>query len=58
MVLATCEDLDMDVPIFGSKITKKDFGILVVIVDIFVVLTLITFIWALEIGQDNYIKMF
>ena len=43
MVLATCEDLDIDVPIFSSKITKKDFGIFVAIVDIFAVLIIITF---------------
>ena len=31
---------------------------IIVVVDIFVILALIIFTWALEIGQENYVKMF
>ena len=53
-----CEDLDLVDPFTGITINKKDFGMIIVIVDIIVILSLIMFTWALEYGQENYVKMY
>jgi hypothetical protein len=58
IILAMCEDLDIMDPFTGITIHKKDFGMIIVIVDIIVILALIIFTWALEIGQENYVKMY
>lgn len=50
MVLAMCESLEIIAPITGDKISKIDFGIIIAIIDSIVILTLVIFTWAFEIG--------
>ena len=55
MVLAMCEDLD---PFIGIPINKKDFGTIIILIDSLVIASLLIFTWALDIGQQNYVKMY
>lgn len=51
MLFAQCDDLDMPNPFFDEPLTKYDLGYIIVVVDILVILTMMLFIYLIEIGQ-------
>lgn len=58
LVLAVCEMLEITDPFSGEKLQKSEFGMIIVIVDVFVVIFILLFTWTLEIGQENFVKIY
>jgi hypothetical protein len=58
MIIAVCEDYEIQLPWLNSPISKQDLGWIIVIIDIFVIIALIMFIYFLENGQNNYVEMY
>tara|TARA_B110000285_G_C14991727_1_gene546692 strand:- start:779 stop:1084 length:306 start_codon:yes stop_codon:yes gene_type:complete len=58
MLIAVCEDYEMQLPWSDTLITKQDLGWIIVIIDIFVITALILFTYFLENGQNNYVEMY
>jgi hypothetical protein len=42
----------------GGQINREDFGLIVVLIDIAVIISFICFIWFLERGQEKFIEQF
>lgn len=58
MIMAVCEMLEINDPFSGATINKSDLGLIVVFVDVFVIIFVLAFTWTLEIGQENFVKIF
>ena len=58
MILAVCEMLEINDPFSDSTINKSDLGLIVVFVDVFVIIFVLAFTWTLEIGQENFVRIF
>jgi hypothetical protein len=58
LVLAVCEMLEITDPFSGEKLQKSEFGMIIVVVDVFVVIFILLFTWTLEIGQENFVKIY
>jgi hypothetical protein len=58
MVFARCDDLDIPNPFSDEPLTKYDLGYIIVVVDIFVMITLFLFIYMIERGQANFVEIF
>lgn len=58
MVFARCDDLDIPNPFMDEPLTKDDLGYIIVVVDIFVILTMFLYIYLLERGQANFVEIF
>lgn len=59
IVFAKCDDLDMPNPFFKDQnLTKYDLGYIIVAIDILVILTMMLFIYLIEIGQKNFVTVF
>lgn len=50
MIFARCDDLDIPNPFDDKPLTKDDLGYIIVVVDIFVILTMFLFIYLIERG--------
>jgi hypothetical protein len=50
MILAVCENLELANPFGGEPLTKEYLGWVIVLIDIFVIISLLLFTWFLENG--------
>lgn len=48
--MAQCQMLTITDPFSGESFDKSDFGLIIVVVDVFVVILILLFTWALEQG--------
>ena len=58
MIMAVCEMLEIKDPFSDATINKSDLGLIVVFVDVLVIIFVLAFTWTLEIGQENFVKIF
>lgn len=58
MMMAVCEMLEINDPFSDSTINKSDLGLIVVLVDVLVIIFVLAFTWTLEIGQENFVRIF
>jgi hypothetical protein len=58
MIMAVCEMLEINDPFSGKSINKSDFGLIIVFVDVVVIIFVLGFTWTLEIGQENFVRIF
>ena len=58
MIFARCDDLDIPNPFMDEPLTKDQLGYIIVVVDIFVILTMFLFIYLIERGQANFVEVF